>query len=222
MNCFKKTTLIAALAGLGMGQLASAQVTFPSVAGLYLYDEATGQSTNVAAVGGVAQFVGTVGDYTVIVNSTGRTLAGGANPILDLVVSEAIAGPNATRLDVYYSDGAFGPTAGQYILYSTGPSGGGPVVSCAGSSTSFFGNAVNLGGGMDAYPCVTNVTGIINSTSYYLTLEDVISTTASTSEIGVDSTLAVVPEPANLFSRSLVLLPIGIGAVRLLRKCRQA
>jgi hypothetical protein len=220
MKTYKTKLLITALAVAGFAQVAPAPPSFPNFSGLYLYDEATGTGASVADVGGFANFVGAVGDYSVNITASGITLSGGSFPSLDLDVAMALAGPGATKLDIYYSDGTFGPTTGIYTLLTTGPQAGGSVVSSAYMGTNFFGQTVPLGGSLDAAPFVINATGSINSSSYYLTLGDVITG----SEVGVDGFFSVtsVPEPTNLMTIALVLVPIGIGAKRFLRKSRAA
>jgi hypothetical protein len=216
MKTYKIKLLITALAVAGFAQVAPAPPSFPTFSGLYLYDEATGIGASVADVGGVAAFIGSVGDYSVNISATGVTLSGGSFPSLDLDVALAAAGPGATKLDIFYSDGTFGPTTGTYTLLTLGPNNGGPVVSSAYMGTNFFDQTVPLGGSTDAFPLTINSTGSINSSSYYLTLADVITG----SEAGVDSffTVTSVPEPTNLMAIALVLIPLGIGAKRLLRK----
>jgi len=216
MKNYKTSIAIAALAVAGFAQISQAvpPPVFPTGPGLYLYDEATGASAFVAATGGFAGFLGTVGDYSVHVSATGSTIQGGSNPQLDLDVASAVAGAGATKLDVYYSDGTFGPTTGGYILQTTGPASGGPVFTSAGISSTVFGNASNLGGSTDVFPYTLNATGGITSTSYYLTIED--SITGSMTSI--DSSITVVPETTTVVAAALMLLPLGIGAVRSLRK----
>jgi hypothetical protein len=211
----KKTNLlITTLALAGFSQIASAVPTFPTVPGLYLYDEATGTGVAVASVGGIANFDGVVGDYDVnisAVSATGITLAGGSAPALDLDVAEAEAGPGATVLDVYYSDGAFGPTHGAgYMLSTTGPAFGGPIVSSAYLGTSVFSQTTSLGGSTDVYPFTVNATGTFSCPSYYLTLEDSITG----SETSVDSQFTTVPDGG----ATVMLLGIALSGVGLLRK----
>ena len=208
--------LFAVLAVAGLAEVARGQSSFPSVPGLYLYDEATGQSNSVPLVGGIADFLGMVGDYAVDV--AGQTITAGGAPFLDLVILYANPNAGATRFDVYFSDGTFGPSIGNYTLETTGPSAGGPVVSSVGLSGTVFGNSQNLGGSTDAYPFVINALGPISSSSYYLTIQDLIGGSVTSP----DSSLTVVPEPANLLTEALILLPLGIGALRCWRQCRIA
>jgi hypothetical protein len=217
MKNYKTSLAIAALASAGFAQVAMAvpPPVFPGVPGLYLYDEATGASAFVAnGVNNFANFTGTVGDYSVNVQASGITEAGGIDPILDLDVAHALAGAGATFLDVYYSDGSFGPTSGGYTLSTGGPATGGPIVSSAFLGGSVFSQTTPLGGSTDVAPFTINATGAINASSYFLTLEDHISG----SEVSVDTTLTVVPESTTVIAAALMLLPLGIGAVRSLRK----
>jgi hypothetical protein len=203
----KTHLLVTALAVAGFSQIASAVPVFPSVPGLYLYDEATGTGQAVAAVSGFASFFGTVGDYTVSV--TGVTITGGSSPFMDLDVAFATAGKGATKLDVFYSDGLFGPTGGTYMLDTTGPGTGGPVVTSAYLDTTVFGQTTALGGSTDGFPFTVNATGSLNAGSYYLTLEDSITG----SETSVDSSISVPDGGA-----TVMLLGIALSGVGLLRK----
>lgn len=194
-----------------MAQSASAVPVFPSVPGVYIYDEATGDSTSVALSSlGVANFVGTVGDYSVSV--TGLVISGGSAPVLDLDVAAAIAtaGVGATKLDVYFSDGTFGPTFGAYTLVTLGPAAGGPATTSAYLDTAVFGQSTSLGGSADSYPNTLNAAGLMSSTSYYLTLEDSISATL----VSMDSTLSVVPDGG----ATVMLLGAALAGAALLRK----
>ena len=213
---FRNLVLFTALTVAGSATVARGQSAFPSVPGLFVYDAATGQSNSVALSGGIAQFSGTLGDYTVDIVAT--LIASGSAPVLDLNVLSATANAGATTFDAYFSDGPFGPTSSTYILETTDLITGGPVVSSAGNSGTVFGNSQNLGGSTDAYPFVINATGSISGSSYYLTSQDLIEGSIS----GLDSRLTVVPEPANLLTEALILLPLGIGALRYWRKRRTA
>jgi len=205
----KTRLVIASLAFVGLAQVASAVPVFPSFTGLYLYDEATGDSAQIANVGGTSTFFGTVGDYSVDVSVTGVTLAGGSSPVMDLDIALAVAGAGATKLDVYYSDGTFGPTGGNYVLQTTGPAVGGPVVSSAYLDTTVFGQTTSLGGSTDGFPLTVNATGTINASSYYLTRADSISGTV----VSLDSHLTVPDGGA-----TVMLLGIALSGVGLLRK----
>lgn len=199
------TILSVALAVAGFAQVASA---VPSSAGLYLIDTTTGDTAFQAAVGGIATFVGTVGDYSVNISATGTTIAGGSYPSLDLDVANATAGLGATTLQVFYSDGAFGPTAGVYQLATTGPAVG-TVSTSAYMGSTFFSTTTSLGGSLDTYPFTINATGTISASSYYLTIKDVITGT----EVSVDSHFSVPDGGA-----TMMLLGIALSGVGLLRK----
>jgi len=194
----------------GFAQVASA---VPSSAGLYLIDNATGATAFAPDnAGGIATFNGTLGDYTVNVSATGTTLSRGSTPSMDLDVANASAGPNATTLTVYYSDGSFGPTVGTYTLATTGPANGGPVTTSAYLGSSLFATTTTLASGVDAYPFVINGSGIINSNSYYLTLEDLIVG----SEVSVDSHFSTLSVPDG--GATVILLGIALSGIGLLRK----
>ena len=206
----KTTILGAVLAVAGFAQVASATPTLPTAAGLYLVDTATGDTAFAAAVGGIANFTGTLGDYSVNISSTGTTIAGGGAPSLDLDVANAHAGAGATTLQVYYSDGAFGPTAGNFTLSTTGPTTGGPITSSAYIGSTFFSTTTTLASSVDTYPFTVNGTASINSSSYYLTLEDLITG----SEVSVDTHFVGVPDGG----ATLMLLGMALSGVGLLRK----
>jgi len=191
-------------------QVASAA---PTAAGLYLIDTATGATAFAAAnyYSGIATFDGTLGDYSVDISTTGITLARGEDPSLELDVSAAFAGAGATSLQVFYSDGVFAPTIGQYQLASTGPRSGGPVTSSAYVGSAFFATTTTLASSVDVSPSVVNGSGTLNdANNYYLTLEDLITGT----ETGVTSTFTVTaPEPS-----ALALLLMALPGAALLRK----
>ena len=204
----KTTVLGTVLAVAGFAQLASA---VPSSAGLYLIDTATGDTAFAADnVSGIATFNGTLGDYTVNISATGTTIARGGAPSLDLDVANATAGAGATTLQVYYSDGAFGPTASSFTLATTGPASGGPVTTSAYMGSSLFATTTLLASSVDVYPFTVNGTGPLVGTSYYLTMEDLITGT----EVSVDSHFSTVPDGG----ATMMLLGLALSGVGLLRK----
>jgi len=204
----KTTVLGTVLAVAGLAQVASA---VPSSAGLYLVDTATGATAFAADnMNGIATFNGTVGDYTVNISATGTTIAGGSSPSLDLDVANATAGTGATTLQVYYSDGAFGPTASQFSLATTGPASGGPITTSAYLGSTFFSQTTTLASSVDVYPFTVNGTGPLNSSSYYLTLEDLITGT----EVSVDTHFSTVPDGG----ATMMLMGMALSGVGLLRK----
>jgi len=206
----KTTVLGAVLSVAGLAQIASA---VPSSAGLYLIDTTTGQTAFAADnASGIANFVGTVGDYSVNISATGTTISGGTHPSLDLDVANATAGSGATTLKVYYSDGAFGPTTAGYTLATTGPASGGPITTSAFMGTTFFDTTTLLASSVDVYPATVNGTGTINSgvNTYYLTLEDLITGT----EVSVDSHFSTVPDGG----ATMMLMGMALSGVGLLRK----
>ncbi len=206
----KTTILGAVLAVVGLAQVASA-TTFPTSAGLFLIDTATGDTAFAPDnVSGIANFTGTLGDYSVNISATGTTITGGAAPSLDLDVANAHAGAGATTLQVYYSDGAFGPTASFFTLATTGPASGGPITTSAYMGSTFFLTTTTLASSVDTYPFTVNGSGPLNGSSYYLTLEDVISG----SEVSVDTHFTTAPDGG----ATLMLLGIALSGVGLLRK----
>ena len=169
----KTWLLTTVLAVAGFAQVTSA---VPGSPGLYLVDTSTGATAFRAASGGIASFAGALGDYSVNISASGTTIAGGTTPDLDLDVASATAGPGATTLQVYYSDGPFGPTSASYTLATVGPVVGTASTYAYYGATLFSTNGGNLlGGGADTYPYTLNATGAISASSYYLTLEYVIS-----------------------------------------------
>ena len=188
----------------------------PTQPGIYLYDEATGTSKFVATTGISASYSGSVGDYSVVISATGITMAGGVNPCLYLDIAQAVAGVGATKLDVYYSDGTFGPTGGTYFLTTMGPATGGLVVTSAYWDTTVFGTTHSLGGSTDVYPSTVNAAGTLVADDYYLTIEDSITGSA----LSLDSELSVIPEPSTFVAAALLLVPLGISVGHILRKHR--
>lgn len=217
--------LVAAVATAGLAQISPAPPSFPSLAGLDLYDVATGTNVFVPTVSGIANFVGTVGDYSVDISATGITIAGGVSPSLDLDIAAAEAGPGANGLDIYYSDGPFGPSTGTYTMTTLGPAVGGPVTTTAYGGANYFSQLLPLGGSLDTYPFTVNIPvtptppGLATS-PYYLTIEDAITG----SVVSLSSTLTVtsVPEPGNLMAFALALVPVGMLVRRHFRKGSKA
>lgn len=208
--------LITTLALAGFTQIAGA-VTFPTSAGLFLYDATTGETKSGTSLGGGAYlFAGSIGGYTLTV-SVGQTVTGGTFPSLDLDVAAAQTTTGDT-LEIFYSDGSFGPTKGTYALSTTGPAFGGPVSTSAYLGTTYFDQSTLLGGSTDNSPYTLNAAGNIDASSYYLTIEDVITGNV----VSVDSKLSTVPEPSTLVAALLMLLPLGMSASRCLRRDRTA
>jgi len=207
----KTTVLGAALAVAGFAQIVSA---VPTAAGLYLIDTATGDTAFAAAnAGGVASFNGTLGDYTVNISATGTTISRGAAPSLDLDVANATAGAGATTLQVYYSDGAFGPTAATFSLNTTGPSVG-TITTSAYLGSTFFDTTTTLASSVDVYPFTVNGTGSLVGSSYYLTIEDLITATGISVDSRFSTSLSSVPDGG----AAILLLGMALSGVGLLRK----
>jgi hypothetical protein len=213
----KKIMAMTALAAVGgYVQITNAVVSPPATTGLYIYDTATGDSQYVAISGSeTASYDGTVGDYSVNVNLTGNTAARGGAPIIDLDIADVQAGAGATTLQVFYSDGAFGPTTGNFLLAGTGVGAGstGSATTSAYLGASVFGTSTLLGTVADP----GSVTGSINSSSYYLTLD----TTITGSIISQDSNIAVssaVSAPDG--GTTVALLGLGMTSLGMMRKFR--
>lgn len=204
----KLILLSAALLGTGLVQIASA---LPAAAGLYLVDTATGETAFVPDnTNGIAYFNAPLGDFADI-NATGTLSIGGSTPSMDLDVAAAIAGAGATTFQVYFSAGVFGPTDTTYTLATTGPTYGSPI-SSAYTGGSYFDTTTTLASSADFYPYTLNGTGTLNSSSYYLTLEDLISNSTG----GMDTRMTVtVPEPS---AWALLLMGLALPGAALLRK----
>lgn len=208
----KKMMMIAA-AVAGVVQMASAQIVPPSptTPGLILEN---GASTVIGTYdgGGAWSFIGTVGTYALTV-TTGDVIQGGDNPILDLDVDVTSAGTGA--LYVIFTGGSFGPSTGTYSLSTSAYNSTGGTI----SSYAYL-NSTSLGGSADSTShSVVNAAGSISATSYYLSLEDVVNGGV----VSADSTLATaVPEASTVMAGMLMILPLGIGAFRALRKERMA
>jgi len=197
---------------VGFAQVATA---IPNTPGLYIVDTTTGQNAYVPiGAGGVAVFVGTVGDYSVNLglNASGLTLLGGVDPCLDLQVASAIPGPGATTLKVFYSDGTFAPGGtGFFNLATTAGPINGSVTSSAYTDSTIFGTTTLLASSADTGVYTVNGTGALNpGSTYYVTLEDVIAGTASS----MNTTFNTVPDGAT----TALLLGLGLSGVAALRK----
>lgn len=238
MKNYKAVLAVTALGVAGFAQVSLA--SFPTSPGLYMYDSAVGIAGAVSVTSltdGNYNFDGTVGDYQVSI-VTGQTLEGGFNPILDLQVTDAFTTQQNDQLYIYFSNGQFGPSDGPYSLSTTGPQSStqnNGSSTYAGYSGSVFGNASNLGGSANSAPYTLNASGsLVSSSLYYLTMLTTVfgntansyynnvtqQTTYGYGVASLDSTLTVVPEPTTVAAAALMLLPLGIGAVRSLRKER--
>lgn len=194
----KTIFFVAACLVVGLIQAAKA-ITFPATAGLFIYDTATGQSTNIPIVSGVATYNGGIGDWTLAI-SAGVTYSNGSAPFLTLSVPNAVAGAGATSLQFYYSDVGFGPTTGSYTL-SAYPATGGPVTTSAWLDTGNgpFGQSTFLGSGADiAGQVVVDASGTLTGVAnpYSLTISDVISGNV----VSLNTTMVITsaPEPSSV------------------------
>jgi len=218
----KKTTItMMALAVAGVAQMASAQIQPPNPASQSLTLEnivggiVVGSATGTAQPGGIWSFNGTVGNYGITITS-GQEIQAGSTPMLDMDVNVTTAGLGT--LYIFFTDGAFGPTSGGHYTLGTSQFnsiGGGTA------STWVYQGITLLGGGPDStLNPVQNASGPLNGSNYYLTLEDVIN--GSISSADTTFTSSAVPEANTLVAGALMLLPLGIGAVRAIRKERVA
>lgn len=206
----KITTTIALLAAAGVVQMTSAQIVPPGTTGLLLENGASIETGT--EVGGVWNFAGSVGTYDLTV-ATGSSLSAGASPEEDLDVDITSAGTGA--LYIIFTDGTFGPTHGGYTLTTTAFNGTGTI------STYAYQNTTLLGGSVSSPSSQTlNSSGTISGDDYNLSIEDVIHGSVQSA----DSTLTVssVPEASTVMAGALMLLPLGIGAFRAIRKDRTA
>lgn len=211
----KITITMAALAVAGVAQMASGQITPPDPvgpAGLYL--ENGGPAIFVPLTGGMASFSGPVGSYGV--TAVFGSGSGTTSPFMDMNINITSAGTG--NLYVFFTDGAFGPTSGgSYSLFTSQFN---QLSTGATISTWAYQNATQLGGSPDSPTgAVVNSTGPLNGSSYYLTIEDVINGSVNSADTTFVSS---VPEANTLVAGALMLLPLGIGAVRAIRKERVA
>ena len=225
MTNFKSALLIAVLAAGGLANAGFAQGSpnppatgAPTSTGLYLYDVGTQDSIFVSSVvsgvdNGYAYYNGHVGNYTVVVSADGFTSAGGIYPVLDLDInSVTINTSSPDTLNVFYSDGLFGPTSGSYSLSTYAGTGSVAFQAYLGSSYYTPSGTQNL---------LAN--GILNSaSSYYLTIEQSITGSGVPTAISTTSELSVVPEPSTVVGAALMLVPLGVSAVRSWRKSHNA
>jgi hypothetical protein len=225
MTSVKKWILAAGLVGF-----CAASQAVPSGPGLYLVDNTGGASVFVALSGGSASFTGTVGTWTVAL-TTGTTLHGGVDPVLDLNIGAAVAGWRSTgSLQIIYSDINFGPTSGTATLSDKGNSLFGSVLATAGYSTAntAFANESNLTGGvgpLSGFLFKGTSKGALNSggSPYELAIAATISGGATYLDdirlsVSSDSITRVnVPDSG----MSLVLLGLGLTALGVFARFRK-
>lgn len=218
MNLVKKYILAAGLLGF-----CAASQAVPSGPGLYLVDNTGGASVFVGLSGGSASFTGTVGTWTVAL-TTGTTLQGGVNPVLDLDIGAAVAGWKSTgALQIIYSDIGFGPTSGTATLSQKGNSLFGSVSSSAGFSTgnTAFANEGNLTGGvgpLSGFLFKGTSTGGLNSagSQYSLAIMAIITggaTYLDDIKLSVNSDSITRDNSVPDSGMSLVLLGLGLTAL---------
>lgn len=200
------------MAGIaGMAQMASA-ISFPTTAGLYLYDTASDTGISVSIADGYATFNGTVGGSSVVISATGLTEAGGANPILDLNIAKAIVGAGST-LEIFYSDGVFGPSAGGFTLGTAGPglaTGTAIATTSAYFGSTAFGQTTLLGTEIDP----GFISGSIEGNNYYLTIATFISGGDSGGSVTSMDSLLTVPDGGT----TVMLLGAALSGLCLMRK----
>lgn len=204
----KLKTLIAVTAVAGLANVATAIPLFPSNAGLYLYDTATGTGVSVALTGNSAAFTGNVGDYNLeqlSIVASGTEVAGGAAPQIDLNIGQAYAGAGASTLQIFFSVGTFGPTDGSFTMTATGPSMGS-------AETTVYMDSMLFGQGTDLGSIVSpgSVSGLISGNNYYLTL----ATTVTGTTISQDTYFGVVPDGGT----TVMLLGAALCGLGLLRR----
>ena len=214
---------------MGLVGITAASQAVPSGPGLYLVDNTGGASVFVALSGGSASFTGNVGTWTVAL-TTGTTLQGGVDPVLDLNIGAAVAGWNSKgSLQIVYSDVNFGPSSGTAILSEKGNSLFGSVMATAGSSTAntAFANESNLTGGvgpLSGFLFKGSSKGALNSggSEYALAIMATISGGATYLDdiklsVNSDSITRVVPDSG----MSLVLLGLGLTALGVFARFRK-
>jgi len=226
MRLVKKWILAAGLLGF-----CAAAHAVPSGPGLYLVDNTAGASVFVGLSGGSASFTGTVGTWTVAL-TTGTTLQGGVNPVLDLDIGAAVAGWKSTgSLQIIYSDIGFGPTSGTASLSMKGNSLFGNVSASAGFSTAntAFANESNLTGGvgpLSGFLFKGSSTGALNSagSEYSAAIMATISGGATYLDqirLSVNS-VSITRDPSVPDSgMSLVLLVLGLAALGVFARFRK-
>lgn len=225
MSLVKKWILAAGLAGF-----CAASQAVPSTPGLYLVDNTSGANVFVGLSGGSASFTGTVGTWTVAL-TTGTTLQGGVNPVLDLNIGSAVAGWKSTgSLQIIYSDINFGPSSGIATLTEKGNTMFGSLTASAGFNTgnTAFGNESNLTGGvgpLSGFLFTGTSTGALNSggSNYVATIAATISggiTYMGDIKLSISSasqTSRSVPDSG----MSLVLLGLGLTALGVFARFRK-
>jgi hypothetical protein len=226
MSLVKKWILAAGLLGF-----CAASQAVPSGPGLYLVDDTGGASVFVGLSGGSASFTGTVGTWTVAL-TTGTTLQGGVNPVLDLDIGAAVAGWNTSgSLQIIYSDINFGPTSGTATLSEKGNSLFGSVTASAGSSTAntAFANESNLTGGvgpLSGFLYKGTSTGALNSAGSEYSLAIMATITGGATylddiklSVSSDSITRTPSVPDS--GMSLVLLVLGLTALGVFARFRK-
>ena len=224
MRLVKKWILAAGLFGF-----CAASHAVPSGPGLYLVDNTGGASVFVALSGGSASFTGNVGTWTVAL-TTGTTLQGGVNPVLDLDIGAAVAGWKTTgSLQIIYSDINFGPSSGTALLSMKGNSLFGNVSASAGFSTAntAFANESNLTGGvgpLSGFLFKGSSTGALNSagSDYSAAIMATISGGATyLDDIKLSISSASQTRSVPDSGMSLVLLVLGLTALGVFARFRK-
>ena len=224
MRLVKKWILAAGLFGF-----CAVSHAVPSGPGLYLVDNTGGASVFVALSGGSASFTGNVGTWTVAL-TTGTTLQGGVNPVLDLNIGAAVAGWKSTgSLQIIYSDINFGPSSGTALLSMKGNSLFGNVSASAGFSTAntAFANESNLTGGvgpLSGFLFKGSSTGALNSagSEYSAAIMATISGGATyLDDIKLSISSASQTRSVPDSGMSLVLLVLGLTALGVFARFRK-
>ncbi len=224
MRLVKKWILAAGLFGF-----CAVSHAVPSGPGLYLVDNTGGASVFVALSGGSASFTGNVGTWTVAL-TTGTTLQGGVNPVLDLDIGAAVAGWKTTgSLQIIYSDINFGPSSGTALLSMKGNSLFGNVSASAGFSTAntAFANESNLTGGvgpLSGFLFKGSSTGALNSagSEYSAAIMATISGGATyLDDIKLSISSASQTRSVPDSGMSLVLLVLGLTALGVFARFRK-
>jgi hypothetical protein len=220
MKNYKKIGIVtAALAVVGFTQTTQAALA----PGLLISETGFGDVNVAMTFVTGSTYTASYGDYVFVV-TTGQTIIGGSTPIMDMAVEVTLLNPlikNPPPLVISYSDGGpgFGPSGGSFFLTTALGSGtSGSISTSAYVGSSAFDTSTLLGGSADVIGQTTiNGSGPFSGASgYYLTIQDVINGNVSSA----DTTLSVVPEPTTVVAAALMLLPLGIGAARCLRKDR--
>ena len=216
-------TLIAGLAVVGFANWAHATATlsiYDGVNPLISLTDNSGGDLN----GGVGQMfvVTNVGVWNLTITSavTKPTLGSTTNPLMDITI-QAISTASGT-LTYTFSDNGFGPATGTLNATVSGH-----VISGAAATVGYsvYGDPANVVGaetfflastGTSPLPVVASNSGPLALPTPFSLTQDVKLNASGGSDINVEASFNVVPEPS-----TLGLMAIGLGLLPLLRRYRR-